>query len=169
MGLDVSLGPASGFLDWSEEDWDTYYQDAPDLEVDKLGSYGSVRSTIETVRVNLESGSMGSRFPLFMRIAELEGGWYLTELPALLREIASIRQELSTLPLDLVVFADAVSGSGNRVHPSAEEVAELRREFVLWFPDRPLRNLADFNHHLLDTLETFAQRAVAAGKGLVLA
>src|SRR3954471_8995446 len=149
MGLDVAHGPAFGFLEWSEEEWQEYIEQAEDTGGEKLGGYGSVADTIETVRFNLESGEPGSRFPLFMRISQLEGGWYLAELADLINEIVTIRGELIDLPLERIVFAER---SSEPRRPAAEELENLRRQFIVAFPNRPDVNLADFNHHLLDTL-----------------
>jgi hypothetical protein len=166
MGLEAVHGPATGFLEWSDEEWEKYHEaQDEDLQGAKLGGYGSIADTVETVRANLEDGNLGSRFPLFMRIARLEGGWYLEELPELLREILTVRDELAALPLERIILAkpDAQPRS-----PGAEDVEKLRTAFRAEFPDRQAANLADFNHYLLDTLQSLAESAVSRGKGIVL-
>jgi Immunity protein 70 len=165
VGLDIALGPPAGFRDWTKEQWDSYFAQAEDTDGDKLGSYTAVACTVETIRMNLEAGELGSRFPSFMRISQLEGGWYWAELDTLLSEIHAVRVALATLPLDrAVVMFDGVSP-----HPATlEELAELQRDFRRYYPDLPLGNLADFNHHLLETLEAYAQRAKAQQRGLIL-
>ncbi len=165
MGLDVVLGPPTGFRDWTAEQWDAYFGQAEEPEGDKLGSYTAVACTIETVRANLEAGKLGSRFPLFMRISELEGGWYWAELDTLLAEILAVRLALAALPLERAV----VMFDGEPPHlVTPEELVELQRDFRRYYSDHPLDNLADFNHHLLDTLEAFVQRARAEQNGLIL-
>jgi hypothetical protein len=165
MGLDVVLGPARDFLEWTSEQWDTYYETADDEDGDKVGSYTSVACTVETVGLNLENGEIGSRFPMFMRIAQLEGGWYWTDLDALVSEIRAVRSGLEALPLERMVLA--FEGEESH-HPSPVELDEIREDFRRAHPDHALNSLADFNHHLLDTLQRLAEQAQTAHKGLVL-
>jgi len=171
MGLDVVLGPPSGFLDWTPEQWGEFYGGAADLDGEKLGGYGAVNSTVQSICFNLEAGELGSRYPLFMRIAQIESsGWYHAELDSLLAEIQNLRAALALLPLDRVVLlGQDENGESVIYRPGPEEVASLSQEFQRAYPHHPLQNLADFNHYLLETLECQATRARAQGAGLLLA
>jgi hypothetical protein len=161
MGLDAVLGPADGFRDWTQEQWDRYAEQFPEPEGDKLGGYGAIACSVQTIRANLSEGN----YPEFLRIADSAGGWYWCELDSLLVEIRAIRRGLTNVPLERAVV---LSDDGEPRKATTADVDELRRDFATAFPGRELKNLADFNHYLLDTLERLAETAKTRKMGLVL-
>lgn len=167
MGFDVTFGPADGFQEWTTEQWDDYA--AGDLDGDTLGSYTSVGGLLETVRMTLEHDDAGSRFPLVTRLSDAEAkGWYHSELPKLLEELATIRAELAQVALEDLHFM-SVSSAGITIGKGTDsDIADARRDFASVYPDRELSNAADFHHYFLDTLSRLAQRALSDGRGLVI-
>jgi hypothetical protein len=106
MSFDLYLAPASGFLDWTGDQWDRFFDTDP--ESVELGRARYVVLVLDLIAHNLEGGKFGSRFRLFARIdTEEQVGWYNDEIELLRTEIESIREGLGSLPVSRSTLAVA--------------------------------------------------------------
>src|SRR6266478_6436019 len=98
MSFDLYLAPASGFLDWNNEQWESFFDRDPEsFELGKARYVGLVSGAIAH---NLEGDQLGSKFPLLARInTEEQAGWYNGEISRLSAEIESIRDGLAAFPI----------------------------------------------------------------------
>jgi hypothetical protein len=158
MSFEFFLGPPASFRDWSKDQWDEYWENGS-FEESVSWKAAYVGRFAEVVANNLESGSIGSRFPLLSR-AQLEDtpGWYHSELPALLEELNTVSTELARLPID---------------HPTLQfdnpaGVREWVDDFKRYYPKRPVNNLCELFFRFLDDSREFIQTAMGRNCGIVV-
>ena len=154
MGVDLHIIP-SGFRNWSEAEWDAYFNRYP--ESVRLGKAGYVGRFTEAVMTMLENNQAGSRFPLLMRMhADEIVGWQPAEVPALLRELQSVRDELAKVAITLQTL---------RVENEAD-LQEQLSIFRKYYPQHPLGTLADFFFKFFDDFAALADTAIQCRMGL---
>lgn len=157
MSVDLYLVPGSEFLEWTDAEWNAFYNSSPSPESLNLGKAGYVFGAVEAVARNLEDDEPGSQFPLFQRMHSDDSiGWRPSELPALTQEFATISTALAAVPISRSAL-DAESDA---------ELEEWLATFRKYSPDRPLKSVYDFFFRFFQVFGEAMQRAVATDKGL---
>jgi hypothetical protein len=150
MSFDIHLAPASGFLDWDDDQWEEFFDADP--ESYELGKARYVGLVLEAIARNLEGGQPGAKFPLLARIdTEEQVGWYNDEIGRLGAEVTSIRDGLAALP---------VTRSTLGVE-SDDELQNLVRHAT-----SPPSSVLGLFRFFFDSLQTAVSRASATGQGL---
>jgi hypothetical protein len=146
-----------GFLDWTSEQWDAFFEEGPESE--QLGNASYIGLVEDAIVHNLEGGRPGSRYPLLMgRSTDEVVGWYAHEIAALGDEVRSVREGLAALPINRATLT----------FDSDDEVRQLVGRFTAGEPARPLSNLYDLCHYYIDAFEQMIEKARTSGGGLWL-
>ena len=151
------MAPASGFLKWTDKQFEEFFEKNPAGPWEQLGKSRYVGFVLFTIAHHLEAGQGGSKFALVMRLeGEDRVGWYHEELDALLQELDMITPGLAAIPVN---------------HQTVQyDIPDWAEKFVAEFkrrnPGRPLSNLADLTFYFFETLRGFASKARAEGKGV---
>ncbi|MCC6738077.1 MAG: hypothetical protein IT452_03460 [Planctomycetia bacterium] len=72
--------------------------DEVELDGVEVGGYDDFGVLRNSIRVKLEGGQGGSRFPILMMHSDCDGEWTASQCKALLAEISVIQAELRKLP-----------------------------------------------------------------------
>jgi uncharacterized small protein (DUF1192 family) len=155
MSFDLHLAPASGFLDWKDDQWDEFFDRDP--ESFELGNARYVGLVLDAIARNLEGGQLGSKFPLLARIdTEERVGWYNDEISRLGAEIESIRDGLAALP----VTRSTLGVEGD------DEMQTLVRGVQDRDTTSPPTSAYDLFRYFFDSFQEAVSRASATGQGL---
>ena len=104
MRLRALLVASAEFPSWAPSEAVQTLKDTP--AVFDLPDPGRAAAVLETVRIQLEAGSAGSRFPLLWRLGfalaeERAHGWANWEIEPLIGEIAEVEGQFAALPVRL--------------------------------------------------------------------
>jgi hypothetical protein len=159
MAFDLILTPPSGFLDWTEVQWDEFFERDPYPDLFQLGRSVSVGLVLESVSHNLENDKAGSKYPLLMRIEKDEKvGWYQHEIETLRIEVEEIRSRFAALPINRSTLK----------YDNDEDVQQRIADFITYYPNRPIQNLYHLYAYFLDGMSEWIQKAIQTGQGLVV-
>jgi len=155
MSFEIYLAPASGFLDWDDDQMAEFVDGHP--ESFELGKARYVGLVLDAIAHNLEAGRLGSKFPLLARIdAEERVGWYNAEIAPLRAEIERIRAALAALPITRATMSVE----------SDEELRNLVRDLSSRHATAPATSVYDLCSYFFDNFQTAVIRASAIGQGL---
>ena len=118
------------------------FDGAEEIDGVEVGPYADYNALREFVVRELESGTVGTRFPTFVRHSDCDGEWSVAECQALRTELAQIAAALKTLPAQPFPskWQGAVAKSlGTSPHDAFESFLDVDGEFLI---DR-LRHLVE--------------------------
>ena len=149
------LAPATGFLDWTSEQWDAFFEGNPESVC--LGKSGYVGWVLAAISHNLEGDAPGSQFPLLMRMESSDPlGWYADEVPQLIRELGQLKMDLGAL---------AITRSTLNCEKD-DQVQQRIDDFRRAWPGRPVRSVYDLHFYYFEEFEKLARKAIELRQGL---